>query len=167
MVGLLYVSNGITNVFLRDLTTQWLLFLSLTMMRHERHGVSYHRHLDCMFKSLFKLPTNKTSKPQVAMGLNASVVHSLRELSLQSAAALPFSLQMEFEGSKYRVHGQNELLLVEQATFSKWCLFPRVVEHKRNHETCYCFIHLSNISSPQKTRLPGRKFCGIFLTIKI
>ena len=76
MVGLLYVSNGITNVFPQDLTTQWVLFLSLTMMRHERHGVSYHRHLDCMFKSLFKLQTNKTSKPQVAMGLNVSVVHS-------------------------------------------------------------------------------------------
>ena len=38
---------------------------TIMMTSHEHHGVSNHRHIDCLLNSLFKLATKKTPKLRV------------------------------------------------------------------------------------------------------
>ena len=40
--------------------------LGIIVTSHERHGMSYHRQLRCLFSRLFRRTSNKTSKPRVS-----------------------------------------------------------------------------------------------------
>ena len=117
------------------------LFFRFMMTRLERH-VSYHRKFAYLFNNLFMQPMNKSTKAPHCRG-----THRCYNLPCFATSVIwGFCLYARFTSngiqdiSKNLFHSGNKLLLVEQTTFSKWCLFTCVAEHKCNHAaTFYCF----------------------------